>query len=646
MKTIYFAPFMTAVLLFPCFAEAASEPPADAVVDLGVDEVVTERSAADASQKKQPFTTVIVPEDSPVSRDLGEALQGALGVHVERMGGLGSYSTMSIRGASGNQVAVYLDGIKLSGGTGAVDLSNLPLTHFSRIEVTRGSYGAQFGDAAMGGVVQLITPRMRRGTWGRVKTTGGFFTGRSRGGAFDVLQFSGALGSGNETAQVCANVDGLWTDGTYLFEPDPGLGVGGGDEERDNNGKESLGALVKGSWYATDRLELYGLVDLFTARKEVPGMVHFPTPAATATDERMLAAAGVRALFPELRRLEADARVSFLGRKDTYEDSEGGLTGFPVKTENTDQTVEQALTLDLPVDSVQTVTFTEQFKGERFRDTYNDTKSRTSCFFSISDTIRLSDGRFTLQPQAGIDVCEDADTLYGVSVGASLELLPFLSIKGNGGNGFRRPTFSELYYDQGYYQGNEDLDHETSLGFDVGPVLSWKWITLEAAYFRTWYDDLIVYLLQSGFRYKPYNVGKAFAEGVEVGGAVELSDYAEFSANWTYAEVLDHTGEPNWRNNQVPGKPRNQVMARTLFHIDRFHPFLEYHYVGANPVTRANTKLLEERHLFHAGVKLELTDTVQVDLTGRNLTDERALDVRGFPLSSRAVFFSVTLKWE
>ena len=69
---------------------------------------------------------------------LSEALGEAAGVHVEQYGGLGAFSTMSLRGAPAGQVVVLLDGSPLSSAAhGIVSLADLPATAVERVEIYR-----------------------------------------------------------------------------------------------------------------------------------------------------------------------------------------------------------------------------------------------------------------------------------------------------------------------------------------------------------------------------------------------------------------------------------------------------------------------------------------------------------------------------
>jgi len=610
-------------------------------------------------RSSSPFVTVVEPTAPPGVTDVGETLDGLLGVHVQTLGGLGKLATMSIRGSSGKQVAVFLDGIRLSGATGAVDLSDLPLSHFSRIEVLRGSASARFGDAAMGGVVNLVTPRGKTGTWGAFKLTGGLFTGRSRGGALDIASFAAHIGHGTEEYQVLSMLEGTWTNGAFLYRPDPELGLGSRDRERENNGLASLGGLLKGSRFLNETWELYGLASGFLASKEIPGLVSFPTPQAHQTDRRMLAALGLRGEGLFERGADLDGRLAFLGEEVAYRDPGGGTTGFPFTSKDQTNTVSCQLNGGLPVGELHSFSATLHLRHETFKGSGTGMRDRSTAFVSAGDTLKLFSGALQLTPRVGGELATGGSALGAASGGFRWEAFECgpkegprfaAALQGNAGTGFRRPTFFELYHNQGYYVGNPDLDPERSLSFDLGPVLSLEAFSglrlrAEAVFFYTRYEDLIVYILQSGFRYKPFNVGKARAQGIELGCRLSFRNKAVLEADWTYNEVLDKTREETHRNRQIPGRPRNQVRLRLSGWIGRFRPFFEYHFVGRNPITRAGTKLLPVRNVINAGVAWKLREGLELQLTGKNLTDERAVDVRGFPLPSRAVYLSAALAW-
>src|SRR5262249_12530446 len=89
---------------------------------------------------------------------LSETLIQAAGVRVVQYGGLGAFSTVSLRGAPPGQVSIYLDGVPLtSAAHGVVSLADLPVTALDRVEVYRGLSPLALGVATPGGAINLVT---------------------------------------------------------------------------------------------------------------------------------------------------------------------------------------------------------------------------------------------------------------------------------------------------------------------------------------------------------------------------------------------------------------------------------------------------------------------------------------------------------
>ena len=101
--------------------------------------------------------TVLVLDDDPrFAPDVASTLDLAAGATVRR----GAETTLSLRGAGGHQLRLFLDGIPLDDGRGAaLDLDRLPASALASIRIRRGAAAATFGSGAQGGVVQLHTHR-------------------------------------------------------------------------------------------------------------------------------------------------------------------------------------------------------------------------------------------------------------------------------------------------------------------------------------------------------------------------------------------------------------------------------------------------------------------------------------------------------
>jgi len=108
----------------------------------------------------QVLTRADLDRLSPIEPSITQALATLPGVTISQNGGPGSLASVSIRGSSGSQVAVFIDGIRVgSATTGQAAWADLPTSAFDRVEVISGPAAASFGADAVGGVVQLFTNR-------------------------------------------------------------------------------------------------------------------------------------------------------------------------------------------------------------------------------------------------------------------------------------------------------------------------------------------------------------------------------------------------------------------------------------------------------------------------------------------------------
>ncbi len=92
-------------------------------------------------------------------RTMPEALQGLNGVFVQKTNHGGG--SPFLRGLTGNQVLVLVDGIRLNNSTFRYGpnqyLNTVDAYTINRLEVARGTGSVQYGSDAMGGVIQLLT---------------------------------------------------------------------------------------------------------------------------------------------------------------------------------------------------------------------------------------------------------------------------------------------------------------------------------------------------------------------------------------------------------------------------------------------------------------------------------------------------------
>jgi outer membrane cobalamin receptor len=78
---------------------------------------------------------------------------------VQRSGNLGKLTNVRLRGADPRHTLVLFDGIPLNGPwLGSVDLADIMDTGVQRVEVLGGPASSLYGSAAVGGVIQILSP--------------------------------------------------------------------------------------------------------------------------------------------------------------------------------------------------------------------------------------------------------------------------------------------------------------------------------------------------------------------------------------------------------------------------------------------------------------------------------------------------------
>src|SRR5258706_2198038 len=164
------------------------------------------RDDAPAPRDPTAFASVIETREAATTVEtLTEALSNTVGVQVRRFGGLGDFSTVSVRGFSPGQVQVYLDGVPLSRADNeVVNLSDLPLDAVDHVEVYRGVTPLVFAQSAPGGVVNVVTRKAgtpfaaASASWGSFDTRKASIAAGGTSGQVDGLVFAQYLGSAGD----------------------------------------------------------------------------------------------------------------------------------------------------------------------------------------------------------------------------------------------------------------------------------------------------------------------------------------------------------------------------------------------------------------------------------------------------------------
>lgn len=123
-----------------------------------------------AARIEQPLSEVL-PSVSVITRaeieksqamTLADVLQGEAGFEFGRNGGPGTVTSFFLRGQNSSNVVLLIDGVRVqTDSLGSLTQTDMPLAQIERIEIMRGNAGALYGDAAIGGVINIFTRKSK-----------------------------------------------------------------------------------------------------------------------------------------------------------------------------------------------------------------------------------------------------------------------------------------------------------------------------------------------------------------------------------------------------------------------------------------------------------------------------------------------------
>ncbi|WP_341708814.1 TonB-dependent receptor domain-containing protein [Halopseudomonas sp.] len=126
------------------------------------DSIITASRQVEERAETSAANTVFTRDDIDrlQPQDLPDLLTRVPGLHISRSGGIGSLTSIFLRGTSSAQTLVLVDGQRIAGASaGLSSLEYMQIDQVERVEVVRGGRSALYGSDAIGGVIQIFTRR-------------------------------------------------------------------------------------------------------------------------------------------------------------------------------------------------------------------------------------------------------------------------------------------------------------------------------------------------------------------------------------------------------------------------------------------------------------------------------------------------------
>ncbi|PQA86753.1 TonB-dependent receptor plug domain-containing protein [Hyphococcus luteus] len=498
---------------------------------------------------------------------LDEALERAPGVAITRSGGVGQNTQVRMRGFTSKHVLVMIDGVKINNPSEADNqfgIDHLFLDNVERVEVLRGPQSGVYGADAVAGVINVVTKRPE----GPLELRGSGMYGSN-----DTYEVSAGAQGGNDLFGLSGLVSYYDTEGISLSSRAPG------NVERD--GYDNLTAQMRGELRPTENLELSAWVRYTDARNEIdagylavdnpeglPGYLFQDSDGYNDSEQIFAALKGVWSTFDG--KLEHTAQVSLVDLNGLYvapgseQESEGRtIEGLYYATA---RPAEWATFIAGAEYRDERATF-EQPVGYAYAlidDSIYNAAGFAEANIEVLDGVYLSgavrydynekfEGEFTYRVTAAYNLPDGFD-LPGVDT----------KLRSSYGVGAEAPGLRQLLGSSATYQGNPDLQPESSwmVDFGIDQQLENGLAGWSVTYYVGEADDGIFNITDPvTFISSPQNVKSPVdMEGLELDFRFSPAPWIEARGAYTHMTVgLEGSGV------QLFGRPKNEGSAAITF---------------------------------------------------------------------------------
>lgn len=617
---------------------AAIIAPTPALADDGEHIVVT------ATRTERPLSeigqsiTVITEDDIQTRQSVAvvDLLRTVPGVTFTRNGGIGSRTSVNIRGAESEQTVALIDGVKLNDpsepGSG-FSFANLLTGNIARIEVVRGSQSVLWGSQAIGGVINVITKEPT-----------------------DEIALNGLAEYGyRDTARVAGNASGKFgpvaaSIGAGYFRTD---GISTLNEERggiERDGYRNFSANGKFVITLSDSLSVDLRGRYSDGRTEIDGS---PAPLFTLSEtgeysdvKEFVGYSGLNiALFDgRLRNRFAYAYTDI--KRDNFDPDATPTRTFDAKGANERLEYQGILAINDGLEAI----FGAESERSRMRTASPSASNPNPTPARARAKLESIYGQLSMKPLAGFTATagvryDHHDTFGGKTIFAANAVYSpnagGTTVRASYGEGFKAPSLFQLHSSF----GNADLQPETSKSWDAGITQRLLDGAIEVG--ATWFHRDTTNQIDfdfGTFRYE--NIARSRAQGLEASILAQPTDNLTLTASYTLTDAKDLTTDEPLRR-----RPEHSVNASldyqwpfglktggTITHVSS-SPDFDFEVFPAEPVKLESYVLIDLRASVPVMKGVELYGRVE------NLLDERYETAFRYGQPGRAAYAGIRLSY-
>lgn len=494
--------------------------------------------------------------------------------------GINSLATLNFRGASAAQSQVYWNGVPLQNAAlGIADVSLLPVSLMSKVNIVYGSSSALWGSGNVGGALLVENETAHFDSNSKFKHAVSAVAG-------SFSQYRLGLNSSLSTKKwfFSANLFGQTSENDFSYKGTTG------NKRMDNAKMQSGVGLLQGAYKINQQntISLYAWYQQY--HREIPPALFEPYSVKNQLDESLR-------LLSEWKR-KGDkttlyTRVSFVSDRMQYEDPSIALL-----SENTSNQLyaeagfgyilnyRHRFLLFIPVQS-----------SWINRHARGDVHYQNKISIAGAWLMQYAGERLQISLNARAEQV-DNNSYFLPGINASFKLTGWLAARANVQKSYRVPTLNELYYVPG---GNDRLKPEQGWSQDAGYTI--KAVTKsrfsfshDLSLFNRLINDWIIWL--GAAVWTPHNIAAVHSRGLETENNVEWKwGKTIIKANVTTAYILATTVDSYIPNDgsidkQIPYSPRYNLSGNIGIEYNRLSFYFNHTYTGYRFITTDESQYL------------------------------------------------------
>ncbi len=576
----------------------------------------SEQSIKDVTSNVEVITSIELEEKN--IKTVTEALNLVSGVSFTSNGGMGSVTSISVRGSDNNRVLILIDGIKFKdhSSISGTDISHIMINNIEKIEIIKGAQSGIWGADASAGVINIITKKPKSGTHGSILT---------EYGSFNTKKFAGDISHKEKFFDIALAASKITSDGFSSQAP-----RGNNIDQYEDDSYENRTINLQSNFYINEQSKLgLNVLDIDAIKEYDSNNAPNDETMKNDTDTRIY-----NILFEQKYN---NQNISIKYDKSKIQRDQVGTTWGVKYTESKSDNFE--LIDSIAYNKKDFLVFgmganSDEINYASADNTSNNADNKSEFgYITNSNTIE----NLILTQSIRYDSYDNFKNSTTGKIGLKYNIQPNLSLFSNYGTAYTVPTLVQNINPWGAI--NMDINPEKSKNFDLGV----QYENFKVTYFEQrikdmidWNDPTPLNWFNNDAVYTNLD-GKNTLKGIEIDYKQELGGSTFLSLSYSYLSAKNKDKEYLARRAQ-----ENLKFGIDYYGITKLHIGLNGEYVGKRfDNNNQQGEQTGKYTIAHLNINYDLTKEVKIYGKIENITNKYYQTADGFTTSPRAFYAGV-----